>query len=134
MTPFIPTRHSGAAVSLQLHIDTVQDIGRFLDGSPVTQAEQDMNIDQKNSKSTQMAYGFGDNRARTVLNVPPAIDVAPEFCAVRNNLPIFEYRSSILSAIQSNQVVVVSGETGSGELVARDQRFCFCSIALKHNL
>lgn len=115
--PYIPTRHSGAAVNLQLQISTVQDISQFLDTFPVTKAEQEMNIDRKHNENAHMAYGFGDVRARAKLTVPPAINLLPEFSEVRKNLPIFEYRSSIVSTIQSNQVIVVSGETGSGELM-----------------
>lgn len=116
-TPFIPTRHSGAAVNLHLHLDTVQQIGTFLGNFPVTAAEQAMSI-EKHSRSTQIAYVFGDGRARTVLKVPPVVVPHPAHAKARANLPIAEYREQILAAIQANQVVVVSGETGSGELQA----------------
>lgn len=112
--PVIPTQHSNKA-HLHLKPTTAEEISKFLDDFPVTKAEQEMNIDRKRDKNTHLDYGFGDARARTVLTVPPKVIGESKYAAARESLPTFEYRDAILSAIHFNQVVVVSGETGSGK-------------------
>ena len=39
----------------------------------------------------------------------------PQFRGHLENLPIFPYKSEILTAIQNHQVTIISGETGSGK-------------------
>lgn len=48
------------------------------------------------------------------LCVPPNRS-NPKFSVGRRNLPIFDYRQKIVDTINSNQVVVISGDTGSGK-------------------
>lgn len=132
--PVIPTQHNNTA---HLHIkpSTATDISKFLGDFPVSKAEQEMNIDRKRDKGNgHVVYGFGDVRARTVLTVPPEVTGVTQFSASRANLPTFEYRADILAAIESNQVVVVSGETGSGkcECSAWNQSRLLLTAKLSH--
>ena len=52
-------------------------------------------------------------RARAA-KVPPPPAGAPHRAA-REALPVYEHRAELLSAIESNQVVVIEGETGCGK-------------------
>lgn len=50
------------------------------------------------------------------VTVPPKPNqVTPQMIRTRNNLPIASYRLQLLHLIQTNNVIVVSGETGSGK-------------------
>lgn len=99
---------------LQLRPDTVESINRFLDGFPVTKAEEEVCINRNHSKNCDLAFGFG-GRARPLLTVPPKVESTFDYTVARESLPTYEYRDAIISAIQMNQVIVVSGETGSGK-------------------
>ena len=46
---------------------------------------------------------------------PPCGGVSQELAAGREALPIAEHRAKLLAALQSHQVVLVTGDTGSGK-------------------
>lgn len=45
----------------------------------------------------------------------PPVSVNPEFLPYRQSLPIWQMRDTIMQAINANQVVIISGETGCGK-------------------
>ena len=45
----------------------------------------------------------------------PAAAHSREFQSARQSLPIWPYRSALVSAVGSGQVVLVTGDTGSGK-------------------
>lgn len=59
-----------------------------------------------------LPFMFGDSRSKARVTVPPQPRGNESFHAVRQSLPIFDYRDAILDAIHQHQVVVISGETG----------------------
>ena len=50
-----------------------------------------------------------------IAQVPPAVRQDEQIAFHRQNLPIWSKRSDILHCIDSNQVTVITGETGSGK-------------------
>lgn len=55
---------------------------------------------------------------KVIPQIPPALDlskVSPHVIQTRENLPIWPLRQQVLSAISSNQVTLISGETGCGK-------------------
>lgn len=59
--------------------------------------------------------GEDDYNQRREATVPPKAPGAPTLKAMREALPSFEFRSQILEAINTNQVVIIEGETGCGK-------------------
>lgn len=53
-----------------------------------------------------------DNKRHLIEKKREMIRPIPKYAA---NLPIFEYREKIISLITENQVIIISGETGSGK-------------------
>lgn len=53
-------------------------------------------------------YDYEFDFSAPILTIPPRVDVIP----FRKTLQIFEYRSEILSMVNNNQVIVISGQTG----------------------
>lgn len=113
--PFIPSVGSKSKY-MQLKSDTKLQISELLDRDPLTDAEEQISIIKECNKNSNvhLPFSFGDSRSRTRVTVPPLVQVTPEFKAIRENLPIYQYRNDISTAIKTNQVVVISGETGSG--------------------
>lgn len=101
---------------LQIKPNTAETINRFLDGFPVTKEEAEISINRNLSKNVDLSFGFG-GRAQPVLTIPPKVESTFGYAVARENLPTYEYRDAIISAIQMNQVIVVSGETGSGKQI-----------------
>lgn len=56
-------------------------------------------------------YGF----AIFKVSVPPRISVSHEIMECHKKLPITSYRHDILDKINSNRVIIISGDTGSGK-------------------
>ena len=51
-----------------------------------------------------------------IPQVPPSgLNLHSESTAVRQDLPIWPQRQEIIQAISQNQVVLITGETGSGK-------------------
>lgn len=56
-----------------------------------------------------------DYPTRPPFRIPAATSNANRFKEFRASLPIFAHREEIIETIESNQVVIISGETGSGK-------------------
>lgn len=101
--------------------ETIAAISRLLDRVPLTDDEKNLSIlttVDKQNNTTRLPYSFtvGGDRSKNRFSIPSKlVDVNDAFQASRASLPIYEYRADILNAINSNQVVVISGETGSGK-------------------
>ena len=57
----------------------------------------------------------GGHYVRSSLFAPPAPHNGGPHGAVRRSLPVFKYRSALISAFKDNPVTIVEGETGSGK-------------------
>lgn len=114
---FIPTSDSNTT-TLELKAETVMHLSEFLDKNPLTEDEKQINVikTKKINNDIDLPFAFGDSRSKPRLTVPLNSQTTKEFVKTRENLPIYSYRSNILTAINENQVVVISGETGSGIL------------------
>lgn len=101
---------------VRLREESVEYIAKLLETDPANEAEKNNTIrrpiDQKRSSDEHVPFTFGDYRTKIRVTIPPPTSGTERFQATRQNLPIYEYRAEILSAINQNQVVVVSGETG----------------------
>jgi len=76
-------------------------------GRPTPKAMEDDRAD-----SSERSRGARPERN---ASVPPRPWGNRNLQAVRESLPVFEYRSKILKAVNSNQVIIVEGETGCGK-------------------
>lgn len=110
--PYIPMQPIGK-VDVELEADTVDSLKKFLDEFPVTKADEQISINRKQSKLFNLPFGI-DGRAQPVLTVPPKV-AGRKFYEVRQKLPIHRCRHDIIKAIQLNQVMIISGETGCGK-------------------
>ncbi|XP_037029293.1 3'-5' RNA helicase YTHDC2-like [Bradysia coprophila] len=87
-------------------------IKRFLIEHKVTDRERsDAKELATNKKPNQYYYGF----AIFKLLVPPHISVSRDIIDTHAKLPITEYRPTIIEMINTNRVVVIAGDTGSGK-------------------
>lgn len=112
--PYVPTG-DGSANYLRLTNTTIDKLLELTNHDPVSDAEKEITIVRSNDTTKSHAhlpFMFGDARSKAKLIVPPMTNGADEYRATRQSLPIFEYRDEIIEAIQQNQVVVISGETG----------------------
>lgn len=115
-TPFLPTDTS-SSIYMKLSDDAAAAINKLLENCPVSDEEKQSTVFKaiENEQQVRLPYVFGDARSKLRFNVPKMPHVQDEFRTVRETLPIYAYRDEILATINSNQVVVISGETGSGK-------------------
>ncbi|CAK7909541.1 pre-mRNA-splicing factor ATP-dependent RNA helicase-like protein Prp2p [[Candida] anglica] len=57
----------------------------------------------------------GSNKDSELPTKQPEISEASSYKAVRESLPVFSYRERFLSTLESHQILIVVGETGSGK-------------------
>lgn len=99
--------------------ETRRDIYTLLKALPVSQREKtDLNPDNQIKRfNTKVVapYRFSVGAfSKSFLTVPPNYQNS-SLQNVRRKLPVYEHRENILHTINNNQVVVISGETGSGK-------------------
>lgn len=105
---------------LDLCEESIAAISKLLNGNPLTDEEKSTNklmCVGENNKASRLPYSFtvGADRSKKKWAVPAQVSQNGPFAESRANLPIYEYRDNIIDAIDQNQVVVISGETGSGK-------------------
>lgn len=114
--PFVPSNDN--TTRLILSDNSIEKITELLKHDPLNDHEKQNSILRPNDRNSQahLPFMFGDSRSKTKVTIPPLTKGTEKFESVRQNLPIFEYRSDILSAINEYQVVVISGETGKSRI------------------
>lgn len=105
---------------MDLCVESIAAITSLLDRDPLTDEEKNASIlttidRQHNTPRLPYSFTIGGDRSKKKFNVPLKLNSNNAFTASRASLPIYEYRDNILDAINKNQVVVISGETGSGK-------------------
>ena len=90
--------------------------GRFRLKNELNRLTKDISCKDEPKKQAALAKlnSVGENISKSVATFETRKQRLPE-AKVDESLPIFERRDEIISAIQQNQVVVISGETGSGK-------------------
>lgn len=79
--------------------------------------ESDISRPTESESHAQFPFAFGDSRLKPQLTIPLMTNGSREITAIRQSLPIYEYRDKILATIQQNQVVIISAETGSTQII-----------------
>lgn len=112
-TPFVPTVASNATY-LRLSDNTVDKLVELFAHDPVSDAEKENTVFRpaESHSHAHLPFMFGDSRTKARVTIPPMTHGTDEYRSIRQSLPIFEYRDTILDAIYQHQVVVISGETG----------------------
>lgn len=105
---------------MELCGESIAAISSLLDSDPLTEEEKNASIlttadKQHNSPRLPYSFTIGGDRSKKKFSIPSRMASNDAFAASRASLPIYEYRANILDAINANQVVVISGETGSGK-------------------
>lgn len=105
---------------LDLCGESIAAISSLLERDPLTDEEKNASIlthVDKHQNAPRLPYSFsvGGDRSKKKFTIPSNVSNNNTFKVSRANLPIYEHRASILDAINKNQVVVISGETGSGK-------------------
>lgn len=101
--------------SLMISDITMKNIEALLEQDPLTPNDcKDQLLTahravQNNHTSLPFSMHRGEKRR---IAVPPIVNDTDEFRNFRISLPIHPYRQHILDAIDTHQVVVISGETG----------------------
>lgn len=113
VAPFLPTA-DGNATYLRLTDNTVDKLVELFANDPVSDVEKGNTVyrSTQSQSHAHLPFMFGDARTKARVTVPPTTHGIEEYKSIRQSLPIFEYRDSILGAIHQHQVVVISGETG----------------------
>lgn len=109
--------------SFDLSLDTRKIIFKVLKEFPTKDFEKlQLQAYTQNTKSSfRMNSSFPINR---VITVPP-INVNETVKKERQNLPIYSHRNEIIHMINNNEVVLISGSTGSGKLEKSIQLITF---------
>lgn len=55
---------------------------------------------------------LGNHHSKFLPTVPKPVNIDPKIRKIRESLPVFKYRREILEAIETHNIVVISGETG----------------------
>ncbi|XP_048584251.1 3'-5' RNA helicase YTHDC2 [Nematostella vectensis] len=85
---------------------------------PLTQKERQDLQPRSERQGAPFEYGRRDKFSGKLSSIPPAVPPTTcenELTAFRKSLPIWEQRQDIIKCIKDNQVILVSGETGSGK-------------------
>ena len=96
---------------LELSEESVKLVSGLLARSPVTVKDRVSLSASLESRLTRPSTG---RLGGGVSQVPPAVS-SSEFQAARQSLPIWQHRAALLAAVASGQVVLVTGDTGSGK-------------------
>lgn len=100
---------------LQISATTVKYIDGLLQQDPLTAQECGEHLLEARQLTASSPASLPFNihaGAKRKFAVPPLANKFGEFQEFRNNLPIYPHRQQILDAIDANQVLVISGETG----------------------
>lgn len=101
--------------------ESIAAISSLLERDPLTDEEKNASIlttldKQHNTPRLPYSFTIGGVRSKKKFTIPSKLSNNKNaFTESRANLPIYEYRADILNAVNTNQVVVISGETGSGK-------------------
>lgn len=84
--------------------------------NPLTPKEkQDLSQASTKCRNNIQPYRFSVGPLnKSKISIPP-LNYNPDLIVPRKKLPIYQYRENILETIEKNQVIVISGETGSGK-------------------
>ncbi|KAJ6637830.1 3'-5' RNA helicase YTHDC2 [Pseudolycoriella hygida] len=104
--------HISYDAKLELSMDSTTMFKNFIRDNNMTDIEMLVAQESENYKLPQH-YGCGF--AVFKLTNPPHVYVKPEINDTRSKLPITSYRDEIISKINSNSIIVISGDTGSGK-------------------
>lgn len=117
-------RKSGVNNQLALSEESQAKIISFFAHHPLTENERNgrVFIGVDGDKADQIAVGEGKSTStesiidrQTLIPKPPAYD--SPYRETRECLPIFEHRQTILNLINANQVIVLSGATGTDYII-----------------
>lgn len=100
---------------LDISDKTLHTLKRFIKNNPLSADELNEILKPypRNKKSNfDCSLAQSSNRYRQVI---PTINVNPNLTEQRRSLPIYNYRQMILDVIETNQVTVISAETGAGK-------------------
>lgn len=101
--------------------ESIAAISLLLERDPLTDEDRNASIlttidKQHDTPRLPFSFTIGGDRSKKKFSIPSKLSNNQQpFKASRESLPIFEHRAHILDAIGQNQVVVISGETGSGK-------------------
>lgn len=101
---------------LEVEDVSIRNLDALLDQQPLTDHERSNQLMPKHRtvQTHHATLPFSlRNGARRRVPIPSIANETDEFRATRMNLPIYPHRQQILDAIDANQVVVISGETGT---------------------
>lgn len=109
------TTQNKDAASLTLAPITIENIDSLLNRHPLRDMEGNHQLTAKKQANDRLPFNFtiGANNAPRKFTVPEMPRNGGCFRDTRDGLPIYPYRQEILDAIAANQVVVISGETGT---------------------
>lgn len=100
---------------LQICENSIRHIDALLEQYPLTADENGEKLlpTRRIAHSGHASIPFSvQNGVTRKIVVPSMANVSDEFRMFRSNLPIYPYRQLIIDTIDTNQVVVISGETG----------------------
>lgn len=100
---------------LRLSESTIDTISTLVKDEPIcNEMERCTNFEsiETQSSDSQLPPMYSNTKPRIELKIPPFIKPIDAIKAVRESLPIYEYRDEILDTIGKHQVIVISGETG----------------------
>ena len=96
---------------LELSEESLKLVSGLLARSPLSGKDR---VSLSASLETRLTRPSTGRLGGGVSQVPPAV-TSTEFQAARQSLPIWPHRSALLSAVSASQVVLVTGDTGSGK-------------------
>ena len=96
---------------LELSEESIKLVRSLLGRSPVTVKDR---VSLSASMETRLSRPSSGRLGGGVSQVPPPVS-STEYQAARQSLPIWPHRASLLSAVGGGQVVLVTGDTGSGK-------------------
>lgn len=102
--------------SLNLPPNSRKLVHNYLKENPLTECEKQSL--QSSTNRIKEVKSFGCTLATTnivSIIIPPATN-NPQAEQQRKSLPIYAYRQQIIETIDQNQVIVISGDTGSGKV------------------
>lgn len=106
--------HSLQNATVKLSTESRKSIYKYLEHNPLTQKEKcDLTkLDDAYARNQIEPFRCSLNSKHNEMCIPPPIK---RLLDSRQQLPIYPYRVYLINMIHRNQVIVISGETGSGK-------------------
>lgn len=97
------------SATIKLSPNSARLIHELLTERPITTERHHIELTPDAANETNEKHIPKESHMPTV---PPSLTESNSFREIRMNLPIYAYRKRILDAIEYNQVIIISSETG----------------------